>query len=116
WTGGHGAKPSETGYVGPSGLTSDIAQATDVRGPEGPNGPGTGDMLKTQYDPQGIEGDAFSMANFTGRPKWYPRDLSSLLADTSLGYAAGDPAGIVQAGDVIQTQAENFRFEVAASD
>ncbi|MEC9246268.1 MAG: BNR-4 repeat-containing protein [Pseudomonadota bacterium] len=40
WTGGEGVKPTETGYVGASGLTPNIADAIDVRGPQGV--PGTG--------------------------------------------------------------------------
>ncbi|MFC6487375.1 hypothetical protein [Nitratireductor sp. GCM10026969] len=46
WTGGEGVKPTATGYIGASGLTPNIADAIDIRGPEGPSGPGTGDMLR----------------------------------------------------------------------
>jgi len=52
WVDGWGAKPP-TGYVGPSGLTSNIAEATDIRGPIGLDYPGTGDMLQATYDPTG---------------------------------------------------------------
>lgn len=58
WTGGQGAKPSTTGYLGAAGLTQDVNQAVDVRGPAGPSGPGTGDMLRSVYDPQGKEVEA----------------------------------------------------------
>lgn len=60
WTGGHGAKPTIRGYLGPDGITPNIADATDIRGPEGPNGPGTGDMLRSVYDPGEIEGNVFN--------------------------------------------------------
>lgn len=35
WVGGQGAKPAAGAYVGAAGLTADIAQATDMRGPQG---------------------------------------------------------------------------------
>jgi len=38
WTGGQGAKPAQTGYVGTAGLVVNIAQATDLRGPTGLQG------------------------------------------------------------------------------
>lgn len=67
WTGGHGAKPDVTGYLGATGIVSDIAQATDIRGPAGPNGPGTGDMLKSVYDPQGFEDDIWKWVDLPSR-------------------------------------------------
>jgi len=115
WTGGHGAKPSERGYLGPNGLTDNIAEATDIRGPQGPNGPGTGDMLKADYDPRLIEGDVFDAGNQTGRPKWWPKDVPTLLADAALGYNAPLPANRVQEGDILVTQKEGFRYRVASS-
>lgn len=63
WVGGEGSKPATGDYVGASGLTSDIAQAVNIRGPAGA---GTGDMLASTYDPQGIEADAFDRGNHTG--------------------------------------------------
>lgn len=38
WTGGQGAKPAVTGYIGATGLVQDIALATDVRGDKGQDG------------------------------------------------------------------------------
>lgn len=35
WAGGQGAKPSSGAYVGAAGLVADIAQAVDIRGPQG---------------------------------------------------------------------------------
>lgn len=35
WAGGQGAKPAVGAYVGAAGLVADIAQAVDIRGPEG---------------------------------------------------------------------------------
>lgn len=35
WAGGQGAKPATGSYIGPAGLVADIAQAVDIRGPEG---------------------------------------------------------------------------------
>src|SRR5690606_1656120 len=39
WTGGEGDKPATGGYIGATGIVTDIADAVDVRGPEGPQGP-----------------------------------------------------------------------------
>src|SRR5690606_11629685 len=38
WVGGTGTKPATGDYVGASGLTNDIAQAIDIRGPQGLQG------------------------------------------------------------------------------
>lgn len=38
WTGGQGDKPTQTGYLGPTGLVENIAQAMDLRGPTGLQG------------------------------------------------------------------------------
>jgi len=35
WIGGYGTKPATGGYLGPTGIVSDISQATDVRGSQG---------------------------------------------------------------------------------
>lgn len=43
WTGGEGTKPSVGLYVGATGLTADIAQAVDIRGPIGPGAGDSGD-------------------------------------------------------------------------
>jgi hypothetical protein len=48
WEGGSGSvKPQAGLYLGPSGYVSNILDASDIRGPAGPNGPGTGDLLST---------------------------------------------------------------------
>lgn len=39
WTGGEGAKPTVTGYLGPAGYVATIADAIDFRGPVGLTGP-----------------------------------------------------------------------------
>ncbi|WEX10270.1 hypothetical protein [Chelativorans sp. AA-79] len=80
WVGGQGAKPTATGYISPTGLTSNIASATDFRGPPGPSGPGTGDMLKSVYDPTGVEADAFDRANHHGPIVWPVADRTELKA------------------------------------
>src|SRR5690606_3413230 len=49
-----------TGYIGASGLSANIADGIDIRGPEGPSGPGTGDMLASVYDPAAKETNAFN--------------------------------------------------------
>ncbi|MCP3657206.1 MAG: hypothetical protein GY766_20325 [Herbaspirillum sp.] len=41
-------------------------------------------------------------------------DVSDLIADTALTYTASQP-GTVVAGDIVQTRAEGFSYEVAAS-
>lgn len=50
WVGGDGEKPTSylNQYVGPSGFTAVLANASDIRGAQGPSGAGTGDMLSTQ--------------------------------------------------------------------
>lgn len=66
WTGGEGTKPATGDYIGPTGLTSNIASAVDIRGATGAAGAGSGDMLAATYDPQNIADDAFDRANHTG--------------------------------------------------
>ena len=44
WAGGAGSKP-QIGYLGATGLVADIALATDIRGPQGASGDGSGDMV-----------------------------------------------------------------------
>ena len=39
WTGGEGTKPTTTGYIGATGIVTDIASAIDIRGPIGDTGP-----------------------------------------------------------------------------
>ncbi|HWK65407.1 MAG TPA: right-handed parallel beta-helix repeat-containing protein [Rhizobiaceae bacterium] len=80
WTGGHGAKPDLTGYLGATGIVSGIAQATDIRGPAGPNGPGTGDMLKSVYDPGSVEGNAFNGFPVEDRTELKALDISFFTA------------------------------------
>jgi len=60
WVGGQGAKPATGEYVGPTGLTSNIAEAVNIRGNDGED---SGDMLASVYDPNSVGGDAFDMAN-----------------------------------------------------
>lgn len=43
WTGGQGTKPAVGDYIGPTGLTSVIANAVDIRGPIGATGPAVAD-------------------------------------------------------------------------
>lgn len=45
WVGGEGTKPATGVYVGPTGLTNVLADATDMRGAAGANGAGSGDMV-----------------------------------------------------------------------
>lgn len=68
YVGGDGDPPTDHigEYVGASDYVTDIAQAVDVRGPQGPQGTagaGTGDMLVADYDPNGVTADAFDMDN-----------------------------------------------------
>ena len=57
WIGGEGTKPTITGYLGATGIVSNIANAVDVRGSTGPAGPkgDTGDI-----GPKGDTGDVGS--------------------------------------------------------
>lgn len=53
WAGGTGTKPATGDYIGPTGLVSDIAQAVDIRGPQGPLSGGLEDLNDvTITDPQ----------------------------------------------------------------
>lgn len=54
WIGGEGTKPTITGYLGATGIVSNIANAVDVRGSTGPAGP-KGDTGDT--GPKGDTGD-----------------------------------------------------------
>lgn len=99
WAGGEGDKPATGGYVGPSGLVADVAQAIDIRG-----APGTGDMSTPTYDPQGIEADAFNRAHHTGT-----QDASTItgLAAVATSGAYGDLSGTPEpavnlAGDTLE--------------
>lgn len=47
WTGGTGTKPTTGLYVTASGLSSTLASAIDILGPQGTAGAGTGDLLST---------------------------------------------------------------------
>lgn len=49
WSGGSGSKPSITGYVGDSGIVTNIANATNIRGLKGDKGEG---------GEQGVQGEA----------------------------------------------------------
>ncbi|MGI3128637.1 hypothetical protein [Nitratireductor sp. PBL-C9] len=40
WIGGDGEKPALIGYIGAAGLTANIAEAVDIRGPQGVSGSG----------------------------------------------------------------------------
>lgn len=54
WFGGEGTPPPVGVYIGPSGFVATAAEATDVRGAQGPAGEpgdGSGDMLRSTYDP-----------------------------------------------------------------
>jgi len=50
WVGGQGTAPTigVGEYIGASGFDPSISNGVDIRGPEGPSGAGTGDMLSTQ--------------------------------------------------------------------
>lgn len=63
WDGGEGTPPASGLYVGASGLVVNIVDAVNIRGAAGV---GSGDMLASVYDPQGINDDAFDRANHTG--------------------------------------------------
>ena len=47
WTGGTGKKPQTGLYIGPLGLVAGHWEAVDIRGPVGPSGPGSGDLLSS---------------------------------------------------------------------
>lgn len=46
WFGGSGSKPATGQYIGPSGYTNTLSEATDIRGPQGqaPEGTGNGEI------------------------------------------------------------------------
>lgn len=82
WTGGEGTPPEAGSYIGPSGLVTDIGDATDIRG-----APGAGDMLASVYDPQGIEADAFARSNHTGTQTLATiSDAGTMAAEAAADY------------------------------
>ena len=45
WVGGEGTKPTTGDYIGQAGLVSDIAEAVDIRGPEGDTSSMIGEVI-----------------------------------------------------------------------
>jgi hypothetical protein len=96
WAGGEGAKPGNIGkYIGPGGYVDTIAEATDVRGPAGPSGPGTGDMLTSVYDPEDIAEPIFDAIN---RAALVSRVSGGFVPTHGRVYRAGDLSYIGSAG------------------
>lgn len=83
WTGGQGAKPATGDYVGPTGLTSVLADAVDIRGAQGLAGAGSGDMTIAIYDPTHKEADVFDMTNMV------EGTTNKILTDTERTKLAG---------------------------
>lgn len=95
WTGGEGTPPEAGSYIGPSGLVTDIGDATDIRG-----APGVGDMLASVYDPQAIEADAFDRANHTGTQTLATiSDAGTMAAEAAADYTkTADMAAVATTG------------------
>jgi len=83
WVGGEGVKPSVVNqFIGATSIVSSAAAAVDIRGPQGatgPSGSGSGDMLKSVYDPNddgkvtaAVNADAAPWAGVTGKPTTFP--------------------------------------------
>lgn len=86
WTGGDGTKPETGQYIGASGLTSTIASAVDVRGPQGLSGDGSGDMVAAN-NLSDVSSDAESRSNLSVPA--YVATRSALKAlDTSVEQVA----------------------------
>lgn len=105
WIGGTSVKPETGFYVGAEGFVEEIEFAVDIRGPEGPAGDGSGDMVASVYDPDDIAGDAFDMGNMKegasaliltqaerGRIASYPYDNAASGRDAETVQEALDEA------------------------
>lgn len=97
WIDGQGLPPTATGYLSSSGLTSDISLATDIRGPQGASGDGTGDMLKSVYDPKNFELDVFERASMAFYDSKEQAEAAFIRADvpyiTTASYYTGRGKG-----------------------
>lgn len=79
WVGGSGTKPAVGQFIGPSGLVTAIADATDIRGQAGPPGEGAGNMDVATYDPDADgkvaaadAADVVPWTGVTGKPSTFP--------------------------------------------
>lgn len=83
WTGGVGDTPEAPLYIGDTGLTDDIAEATDIRGPAGGGGGGGGDVtaLSTALSTE-IVARAAGDSSLTTRQS--TEESARATADTSL--------------------------------
>ncbi|RVB72131.1 MULTISPECIES: hypothetical protein [unclassified Mesorhizobium] len=84
WTGGEGIKPDLGGYLGPLGLVTDIAEATDDRGTKGEDGdPGApGPQGKSAYQiavDNGFVGTELQWLNF------YVNEIAEAATNEAIG-------------------------------
>ncbi|WP_299941305.1 hypothetical protein [uncultured Nitratireductor sp.] len=90
WVGGDGEKPTSVGFVGATGLTPNIAEAIDIRGPQGVSGTG----LSWNFDNGTADADPGA-----GKLRADAADLSAatelFVSKTSAG---GDPVASFLAG------------------
>lgn len=87
WTGGAGTKPATGSYVGPLGLEAAIGDATNIRGPAGASGAGTGDVLGPATHANGAV------------PVWSGANSKTLGAGRAIGVAASTDLLDRAAGD-----------------
>lgn len=81
WTGGQGTKPTTVGYLSPTGLTADIAEATNIKGDSG----GIGSVNWGQVG--GLLSDQADLWSELGG-KATPQDIVDALNGLELGSAA----------------------------
>lgn len=98
WTGGTGAEPIVGLYVGATGLVSDIADAVDVRGPQGSAGSGTGDMLGAN-NLSDLTDDAAARTNLDVYSKAQVDSSLSGKSNTGHTHAITDVTGLQTALD-----------------
>lgn len=109
WVGGEGTKPATGLYVGPTGLTATIGDATDIRGAAGA---GTGDMLAANNlsdltnkatARSTLELGSLALLSSVNNGNWSGADLSVANGGTgaSTESAARDALGLKIGSDVL---------------
>lgn len=106
WVGGEGTPPASGGYIGASGIVSDIALATDIRGPAGAaaSNPVTSVFTRT--------GAVVAEANDYDFPKISGRTSNAQLPSMNGATLKGRPAGA--AGDAQDLTVEQSRLMLNA--
>ncbi|MCC7375779.1 MAG: hypothetical protein IT581_14065 [Verrucomicrobiales bacterium] len=108
WVGGIGTKPAVGKFIGPSGLVTAIADATDIRGQMGPAGEGAGNMDVATYDPDADgkvaaadAADVVPWTGVTGKPSVFPPSVHAhVIGDLPIATSGESSAvKVVRADD-----------------